>query len=229
MAERTITREDVLEHRATPGSEGGRVMQAPLAPRRVGPRDALIADGHQEADFVPDVDRLHLGFVPQPTVPLRDADGNVIGYLAQEELREILQVPAPPVTLRDLKRAHNAVESTKEWQRHIRPVGPGPLGEEDSYAFNDEDNDRVKAARSRQEAAEKEGTDLGKAPAQGSRGQQGGTKEPTEYQQRQARAKELYLPAGGSSDDLQAAITAEEKRLADGGAPRDADGNIPTT
>lgn len=165
MAE-TITREQVLEHQATPGSEGGKVQQAPFqAP--VGPRDALIVDGRNEQDFVPDASRLHVGFVPQPTFPVRDGAGNVIGYLAAEDVQQVLEVPAKPITLRDLKQHHNATEAGAEWQKHIQPVGPAPLGEEDSYAYNSDggdDSGRVKAAREATSAREKDAP-IGKGKA----------------------------------------------------------------
>lgn len=129
-----ITAKDIAQHRATPGSLGGKVVQAPLATK--GPRDALIADGKQAFDYVPDVERLHVGFVPQPVVPIRNSGGDIIGYAAADDLRDVLGTPAAPVTLLDLKDAHNAREGSAEWQRHIRPVGAAPLGEEASALLN---------------------------------------------------------------------------------------------
>lgn len=136
MAEKTITNKDVAEHRATPGSAGGQVRQEPLPAGT--PRDALIDDGRNEADWVPDVDRLHVGLVKQPTVPIRDASGNVIGFLAQDDLAGVLKEAVEPPSITDLKQHHNRVESSKEWQAGIRPLAPAPLGENDSASYNRE-------------------------------------------------------------------------------------------
>jgi hypothetical protein len=205
-----ITQAQVMRHEATPGSVGGTVQQAPLP--TTGPRDALIIDGHNDQDYVPDADRLHQGFVAQPSIPVRDGSGNVIGYLAAEDAREMLQVPKAPVTLRDLKAGHNRLEASAEWQRHITPLGPAPLGEEDSYAYNagDDSNPRVKAAQKR--AEERNKAAKAEAEAVGS-----GSGEPSPYQALQARAKELGIPATGNTEALTAAIEAEEQRQADKG------------
>ena len=213
MAEgQTITREQVLANKATPGSEGGRVVQEPL--RTVGPRDALIADGKNAADYVPDVERLHLGFVPQPTVPIRDASGNVVGYLAQEDLQDVLGVPAKPVTLRDLKAAHNKAEGTSEWQRHIRPVGPAPLGEDDSDEYNlGGDSPRVTAARKAQEARS---SDAAKAS---------GGSAPTSKQAAVAEAEGLGLSTEGTEKEIRERIAQHQAAQGDQGSQ----GTDPTT
>lgn len=202
----TISREDVLANRATPGSEGGQVRQEPL--RTVGPRDALIADGHQAQDYVPDVDRLHLGYVAQPTVPIRNERGDVIGFVAQEDLQQVLQVPPKPVTIVDLKRAHNAREQSAEWRRHIRPVGPAPLGEEDSFAFNAENGqDRVAQARKATQERQKGEHPLGTATTGNGDGSQ---KTQTPKQQAVAEAEALGLSTEGTEAEIRERIAKHQ-------------------
>lgn len=118
--------------RRTPGAEGGHALnpsededvplQLGAALSRVassGPRDALILDGHNEQDYIPDVDGkgYHSGMVRQPAMVVIGADGRVVGFEALDE-----SMFARQPTIQDLKAAHNAREKGKDWNKGVRDL-----------------------------------------------------------------------------------------------------------
>jgi hypothetical protein len=86
-------------------------------PLRVGgPRDALIEDGHNENDYVPDVESkgYHVGMVRQPVKVAVDDSGRMVGFQSEHPSKFESQP-----SLADLKAAHNEIESGDDWNEDV--------------------------------------------------------------------------------------------------------------
>lgn len=99
----------------TPGVPAGAKAVKDDPPMGPGPRDALVIDGHNEGDFVPDAETkgYHAGLVRQPVVALVQ-NGQIVGWEGAEESR----FAADPGSLENLKRAHNAREKNLRDHEH---------------------------------------------------------------------------------------------------------------
>jgi hypothetical protein len=99
---------------ATPGAENAKTVEEPL--RVGGPRDALIEDGHNENDYVPDVESkgYHVGMVRQPVKVAVDDSGRMVGFQSEHPSKFESQP-----SLADLKAAHNEIESGDDWNEDV--------------------------------------------------------------------------------------------------------------
>ena len=114
MADKNRSASDAFH--ATPGARG-KGVKAVEEPLRVGTRDALIEDGHNEGDYIPDVESkgYHVGMVRQPAHVAVNEAGQPVGFIS-ERPSKFEEQP----TLADLKAHHNAVESEDEWNEDVR-------------------------------------------------------------------------------------------------------------
>lgn len=116
---RTMAKENAAKAQdafhATPGAtaKGVKAVEEPL---RVGTRDALIEDGHNDGDYVPDVESkgYHVGMVRQPAQVAVNAAGQPVGFISE---RPSKFEGAP--TLADAKAYHNEVESSDDWNEDV--------------------------------------------------------------------------------------------------------------
>ena len=109
--------------------EGGKaVKKADDLPLNVGPRDALIIDGHNDGDYVPDAEGkgYHVGLVRQPVMAVVK-NGQIVGFEAVEESK----FPERG-SLEALKAAHNERESSWQEGRDFRMTSPEPTANSSS-------------------------------------------------------------------------------------------------
>ena len=118
MATKNKERQDAFS--ATPGARapGTHKVEEPL---NIGTRDALIEDGHNEQDYVPDIESkgYHTGVVRQPVSVVADARGQTVGF-SSEHPSKFAEQP----TLEDAKAYHNEQEQTDEWQEGNQAASP---------------------------------------------------------------------------------------------------------
>jgi hypothetical protein len=103
--------------------EGAKAVKtADDLPLSVGPRDALIIDGHNEGDYVPDADGkgYHVGLVRQPVMALVKG-GQIVGFEAVQESKF-----DAPGSLESLKAYHNEQEADWKEGRNYRLASPEP-------------------------------------------------------------------------------------------------------
>lgn len=126
MARKNAEQADAFS--ATPGARGPGV-HAVEEPLRVGTRDALIEDGHNDGDYVPDVESkgYHVGQVRQPVKLAVDERGQVVGFMSEHPSKF-----ASAPTLADHKAAHNKLEASDEWNGDVEVSrgieAPAPTG-----------------------------------------------------------------------------------------------------
>jgi hypothetical protein len=139
MARKNADQADAFS--ATPGARG-KGVKAVEEPLRVGTRDALIIDGHNDEDYVPDVESkgYHVGMVRQPAKLAVNEAGQAVGFVS-----ELPSKFADQPTIADLKAQHNADEASAEWNegveesRSIEAAKP-------SATLNDADTASAKSA-----------------------------------------------------------------------------------
>lgn len=109
----------------TPGMPAGAkaTKDPPPAIPGGGPRDALVIDGHNDQDYVPDSESkgYHTGMVRQPVMAVVDGAGRVVGFEAVDE-----SMFSRNPTIHDLKAAHNKRESSKAFQEGIVDLSAQP-------------------------------------------------------------------------------------------------------
>lgn len=117
------TEHDPMKRTAGAPSDARAVSSAEDLPLSVGPRDALVIDGHNDGDYVPDAEGkgYHVGMLRQPVMALVDKGGRIVGFEAVNESKF-----AVPGSLASLKEFHNDQEADWKEGQHFRSAAPEP-------------------------------------------------------------------------------------------------------
>ena len=145
-----MAKENRDQFSATPGAraKGVKAVEEPL--RVGGPRDALIEDGHNDQDYVPDVESkgYHVGMVRQPAKVAVNEAGQAVGFISEHESKFAQQ---PNIT--DLKAYHNEVESSDEWNEDVSEATRVTISDDDLKAMKAA---QVRGATTKRAAASKD-------------------------------------------------------------------------